>query len=267
MSGLEIQPRAAGDGMAAAQRSTTNNAIRLSGVKKNYQMGARRVEALRGIDLHVSEPGFYAIMGPSGSGKSTLLHLLAALDRPHAGTLEVAGSRLDTLGESELTLFRRRRIGIVFQQFNLIPTLSAIDNVTLPAMLDGMGRTDRTERGRQLLDRLGLADRATHRPDALSGGEQQRVAIARALFFEPAVLFADEPTGNLDSATSEQVWNLLKELAEERRLTVLMVTHEPEAAVHCRRVFVLRDGRIATTFDTEGLDVLELATRAQHVGR
>jgi putative ABC transport system ATP-binding protein len=267
MSGLEIQPRAAGDGMTSAQRVATNGAIRLSGVMKNYQMGARRVEALRGIDLHVSEPGFYAIMGPSGSGKSTLLHLLAALDRPDAGTLEVAGSRLDTLGESELTLFRRRRIGIVFQQFNLIPTLSAIDNVTLPAMLDGMGRTERSERGRQLLDRLGLADRATHRPDALSGGEQQRVAIARALFFEPAVLFADEPTGNLDSSTSEQVWNLLKELADERRLTVLMVTHEPEAAVHCRRVYVLRDGRIATTFDTEGLDVLELATRAQHVGR
>jgi putative ABC transport system ATP-binding protein len=267
MSGLEIQPRAAGDGMTSAQRVATNGAIRLSGVMKNYQMGARRVEALRGIDLHVSEPGFYAIMGPSGSGKSTLLHLLAALDRPDAGTLEVAGSRLDTLGESELTLFRRRRIGIVFQQFNLIPTLSAIDNVTLPAMLDGMGRTERSERGRQLLDRLGLADRAAHRPDALSGGEQQRVAIARALFFEPAVLFADEPTGNLDSSTSEQVWNLLKELADERRLTVLMVTHEPEAAVHCRRVYVLRDGRIATTFDTEGLDVLELATRAQHVGR
>jgi putative ABC transport system ATP-binding protein len=244
-----------------------NGAINLCGVTKRYEMGARRVEALRGVDLDIAAPGFHAIMGPSGSGKSTLLHLLAALDRPDEGAICVAGCALERMNESELTMFRRRKIGIVFQHFNLIPTLTALDNVTLPGMLDGMSRRDRLTRGHQLIDRLGLGARATHRPDALSGGEQQRVAIARALLFEPGVLFADEPTGNLDSATSEQVWQLLKELAVEHNLTVLMVTHEPEAAVHCKRVFVLRDGRIATSFDTEGLDVVELAARAQHTGR
>jgi len=160
-------------------------------------------------------------------------------------------------------MFRRRKIGIVFQQFNLISTLSALDNVTLPAMLDGVPAEERKRRGEQLLHALGLADRASHRPDALSGGEQQRVAIARALLFEPAVLFADEPTGNLDSATSAQMWKLLQELALERQLTVLMVTHEPSAAVHCRRVFVIRDGRIASTIELDGMDAAELAARTQ----
>ena len=242
-------------------------AIQLRGVSKTYSLGDRRVEALRGVDLDITEPGFYAIMGPSGSGKSTLLHLMAALDRPDAGTITVAGCGVHDMREAELTLFRRRKIGIVFQQFNLISTLNALDNVVLPGMLDGMPRSERLARGRQLIDSLGLAERASHRPDAMSGGEQQRVAIARALLFEPTVLFADEPTGNLDSATSEQVWGLLKSLAEERNLTVLMVTHEPEAAVHCRHVFVLRDGRVATSFPTEGLNVVELATCAQHAGR
>lgn len=171
------------------------------------------------------------------------------------------------MAESELTMFRRQRIGIVFQQFNLISTLTALDNVTLPAMLDGMSSSQRRNRGMELLESLGLADRATHRPDALSGGEQQRVAIARALMFEPSVVFADEPTGNLDSATSEQVWALLESLARERELTILMVTHEPSAAAHCRRVFVIRDGLIESTFDVEGIDAAELATRAQHARR
>jgi putative ABC transport system ATP-binding protein len=240
--------------------------VRLSDVTKIYRTGDRRVTALRDVDLTVETPGFYGIMGPSGSGKSTLLHLLAALDRPDAGTIEVAGSRLDTLDESALTVFRRRRIGIVFQQFNLVPTLSALDNVTLPAMLDGMPRAEREERGRELLVGLGLDDRATHRPDALSGGEQQRVAIARSLMFDPTVLFADEPTGNLDSSMSVQIWELLRGLAEEREMTVLMVTHEPAGAAHCRHVFLLRDGRVDDSFDVDGLDAAELATRAQRPG-
>ncbi len=247
--------------------SSGDGSIRLTGVTKNYVLGNRRVPALRGIDLTIDQPGFYAIMGPSGSGKSTLLHLLAALDRPDSGQIEVAGCQLNTMSDAELTLFRRRRIGIVFQQFNLISTLTALDNVTLPGMLDGMPAAERRERGMQLLRALGLEDRASHRPDALSGGEQQRVAIARALLFEPTVLFADEPTGNLDSRTSQQVWKLLGELAAERQLTVLMVTHEPEAAVHCQRVFVIRDGRIDSSFDVDGLDAAELATRAQHARR
>jgi putative ABC transport system ATP-binding protein len=242
--------------------------IRVAKVTKAYLMGKRRVEALRGVDFHIREPGFYGIMGPSGSGKSTLLHLMAGLDRPDGGTIEVAGSRIDTMNESELTLFRRRKIGIVFQQYNLISTLSALDNVTLPGMLDGMSSVDRSERGLRLLKSLGLADRATHRPDALSGGEQQRVAIARALLFEPAVLFADEPTGNLDSATSQQVWRLLKQLAHDRSMTVVMVTHESSAAAHCREVFVIRDGVFQSALEMNGsIDATELALGAQHAGR
>ena len=240
--------------------------VRLHELTKTYRLGNRRVEALRGVNMRISEPGFYAIMGPSGSGKSTLLHLLAALDRPDSGELEVAGARLDRLGEAALTRFRRREIGIVFQQFNLISTLSALDNVALPAMLDGMSRTRRLTRAKELLDMLGLSARADHRPDALSGGEQQRVAFARSLMFEPGILFADEPTGNLDSATSDQIWRMMNDLAARRDMTILMVTHEPAAVAHCRHVFLLRDGRIDSSFDVDGLDAAELATRAQQPG-
>jgi len=221
--------------------------LRVSEVCKTYHLAGRSIPALRGLSLEWREPGFYGIMGPSGSGKSTLLHLLAALDRPDSGEIEVAGARLDRLNERELTLFRRHSIGIIFQQFNLISTLNALDNVALPALLDGMPRRARRRRADELLHQLGLTHRASHRPDALSGGEQQRVAIARALFFQPAVLYADEPTGNLDSETSEQVWSLLGEIAAAQNLMVVMVTHEPSAAAHCRQVFKLRDGRIETT--------------------
>ncbi|TVQ55277.1 MAG: ABC transporter ATP-binding protein [Phycisphaerales bacterium] len=237
--------------------------ILVQDVQKAYRLGNRTVPALRGVNLSIDQPGYYGIMGPSGSGKSTLLHLLAALDRPDQGLIEVAGSRLDTMSETELTLFRRHRIGIVFQQFNLISTLTALENVTLPAMLAGVSRRQRSQRGRELLDWLGLGERTDHRPDALSGGEQQRVAIARALLFEPRVLFADEPTGNLDSTSSAHVWRLLGELADDHEITVLMVTHEPSAAAHCRHIFMLRDGRIANSFDVDGLDAAELATRTQ----
>jgi putative ABC transport system ATP-binding protein len=156
-------------------------------------------------------------------------------------------------------------VGIVFQQFNLIPTLDARANVSLPAMLDGLSRSEILGRAECLLDLLGLAHRLRHRPDALSGGEQQRVAIARALLFEPQVLLADEPTGNLDSESSEQLWRLLGRIAEERSITVVMVTHEPAAAIHCRRVFVLRDGRIEDSFDVASMDSARLAARYQRV--
>jgi putative ABC transport system ATP-binding protein len=247
--------------------SASGGAILVRGVHKAYRTSAHTVEALRGIDLSIQEPGFYAIMGASGSGKSTLLHLLAGLDRPDTGTVEVAGAAVHIMSERDLTLYRRRRIGIIFQQFNLIPTLTALDNVTLPGVLDGQPAKALEERGNALLELLGLSDRADHRPDALSGGEQQRVAIARALLFEPRVLLADEPTGNLDSATSDRLWALLNRLAAERNITVLMVTHEPAAAVHCRRVYVMRDGLIAGNFDTEGMDATLLATRAANLGR
>jgi putative ABC transport system ATP-binding protein len=236
--------------------------IRLEEVRKTFRLGGRQVEALRGVSLRIDRPGCYGIMGPSGSGKSTLLHLMAALDRPDSGIIEVAGQRLDLLGERRLTEFRRRSVGLVFQQFNLISTLTALDNVVLPAMLDGMPRRTQLERGAALLDALGLTQRAHHRPDALSGGEQQRVAIARALLFEPAVLMADEPTGNLDSETSRQLWDLLRRLAAERSMTLVVVTHEPAAAAQCDRVFLLRDGVIRGSFDVEGMDAGELASRA-----
>ena len=228
--------------------------IRCEGVRKSYRVGAGSVEALRGLDLSIDRAGFSAIMGASGSGKSTLLHLLAALDRPDEGVIEVAGKRIDRLSEREATAYRRRSIGIVFQQFNLIPTLTAVENVELPGALAGEDPKWLRTRAMELLGELGLSERGGHRPEALSGGEQQRVAIARALLFSPPVLLADEPTGALDSATSEKLWGLLARLAREKEMTVVMVTHEPSAAAHCERIFVGRDGRVHGTIETEGLE-------------
>jgi len=239
--------------------------VEVRSVHKTYAIGVRRVQALCGVSLSIDRCGFFAIMGASGSGKSTLLHLLAGLDRPDSGEVIVAGERVHEMNERDLTEYRRKHIGIIFQQFNLIPTMSALDNVMLPGLLDGLRATELKPRGEALLERLGLIERAHHRPDALSGGEQQRVAIARALFFEPPVLFADEPTGNLDSENARQLWEILKSLASERDLTVLMVTHEPTAAIHCERVFVLRDGTIEGTFDVDAADSTELATRYQQL--
>lgn len=241
--------------------------LRCTDVHKSYRLGDRDVPALRGVDLDIPEPGFYAIMGASGSGKSTLLHLLAALDRPDRGEINIAGEAIHTLDERAATLFRRKKIGIVFQQFNLIPTLTARENVELPGVLAGDDATTLRARSTLLLERLGVLERADHRPDALSGGEQQRVAIARALLYSPPLLLADEPTGNLDSASSARLWALLAELAAQQQTTIIMVTHEPAAAVTCRRVFVLSDGRVTGQFDTEGLDAGGVATRYQHLVR
>ncbi|MDG2054364.1 MAG: ABC transporter ATP-binding protein [Phycisphaerales bacterium] len=246
------------------QKSDTSCSITLTDIHKRYRTGQLDVHALRGLNLTIQEPGFYGIMGPSGSGKSTLLHLMAALDRPDRGQISINGFQLDQMSESQLTLFRRKQIGIIFQQFNLIATLTAIENVTLPAMLAGIKKRDRLARGHELLDQLDLLDRANHRPDALSGGQQQRVAIARSLLFNPSVLYADEPTGNLDSASSAQLWSLLGHLAETRNLTVLMVTHEPEAASHCRQLFLLRDGVFESKINTDEMDSAELLARTQH---
>jgi putative ABC transport system ATP-binding protein len=236
-------------------------------VCKSFVQGGKSVAALRGANLTIEEPGFYAVMGRSGSGKSTLLHLLAGLDRPDSGELHVAGAHVHAMPERDLVLYRRRTIGVVFQQFNLLPTLDALGNVMLPGVLDGRPRAELESRARELLGELGLSDRTHHRPEALSGGEQQRVAIARALLFDPPVVLADEPTGNLDSRSAESLWRLLRALAERRSVTVLMVTHEPAAAAHCRRVFLMRDGDVAETIDTHGLDPTELALRAADPGR
>ena len=242
------------------------------GVTKRYELGARSVDALRGVDLAIEGAGFYAIMGASGSGKSTLMHLVAGLDRPTAGEVSVAGVRVDRMSEAELTMYRRRQVGIVFQQFNLLPSMTALENVMLPALLDGMSRAASESRARQLMDELGVEERAEHRPDALSGGEQQRVAIARALFFAPPVILADEPTGNLDSAAAARLFALLTQIARTHNTLLLMVTHEPAAAANCQRVIVLRDGVVAGAFDTttpqEGkLDAGALALRAQELAR
>ena len=241
--------------------------IRCVNVHKSYTLGQEKVLALRGIDLDIKQSGFYGIMGASGSGKSTLLHLLAALDTPDQGTVNVANTELAELSERDLTLFRRKKIGIIFQQFNLISTMTAKENVQLPGMLAGEDQAFLESRSTELLATLGLEHRMTHRPDSLSGGEQQRVAIARALLFSPKVILADEPTGNLDSAASKRLWALLKEIAAKQATTIVMVTHEPVAASYCQRVYVLQDGLIHGTIETEseGLDASGVASRYQQL--
>jgi putative ABC transport system ATP-binding protein len=242
--------------------------VKVSKLTKTYRQGDREVAALRGVDLEIEQGEFVAIMGASGSGKSTLLHLCAALDRFDSGSIEVAGERLEALSESQLTLFRRRRIGVIFQQFNLIPTLSAFENIALPLQLDGSWKPAHAERIRELLAILKIDHREDHRPDALSGGEQQRVAIARALVMSPPVLFADEPTGNLDSQSANQFWTLLDSAAEASSTTIVMVTHEPAAARHADRVVVLRDGQISGQFDPDSFeDPSALAAHYQTIAR
>ncbi|MSR44117.1 MAG: ABC transporter ATP-binding protein [Phycisphaerales bacterium] len=229
--------------------------------------GASGVDALRGASLEITDPGFYGVMGRSGSGKSTLLHLLAGLDRPDGGELLVCREPIHEMTDAELVLYRRRTVGIIFQQFNLLPTLDALANTILPGVLDGQPRQQLEARGHALLDELGLSNRAHHRPEALSGGEQQRVAIARALLLSPTVILADEPTGNLDSTSAGALWKLLEETAARHRVIVLMVTHEATAAAHCRRTFVLEDGRVAGDFESHGLNPTELAHRASEFAR
>lgn len=241
--------------------------IEIDNVYKTYgsRDADRSVRALRGASLEIREPGFYGIMGPSGSGKSTLMHLMGGLDRPDSGRIIVNDQAVHELNERALTQFRRTQIGIVFQQFNLIPTMTATQNVSLPGLLDRKSDSWLNHRATELLSMLGLEDRATHRPDAMSGGEQQRVAIARALLFEPTVLLADEPTGNLDSQSSQQIWQMLSDLAKSRKMTVVMVTHEPAAAAFCDRVFVLRDGEVCGELEVTEHDAGWMANRYQRL--
>ncbi|MBY8871764.1 ABC transporter ATP-binding protein [Micromonospora sp. PLK6-60] len=217
-------------------------AVSLADVRRSYRDGAHRVDALAGVTVDFPPGSFTAIMGPSGSGKSTLLHCAAGLDRPTSGTVTVGGTDLGTLDETALTRLRRDRVGFVFQAFNLVSALTAAQNVTLPARL--AGRSVSPAALAAALDAVGLTDRAGHRPSQLSGGEQQRVAIARALFSRPAVLFADEPTGALDSRTSRQVLRLLRDLVDEHGQTIVMVTHDPLAATTADEVLMLADGRL-----------------------
>ncbi len=213
-------------------------------LSKVYGEGSTSVRALRDVSLEFPNGEFAAIMGPSGSGKSTLLHILGALDKPSSGRVIVGGTELSGLSDRKLTILRREQMGFVFQFYNLIPTLSAEENVLLPALIAGERAGRYSERLDELLDLVGLVERRTHRPDELSGGEQQRVAIARALIRNPAIILADEPTGNLDSKTGAGVLDLLKESAARYDQTILMVTHDPRAAASSDRVIFLSDGRV-----------------------
>ena len=218
--------------------------IRCIDVRKAYRQGENEIVALAGISIDIPRGAFAAIMGPSGSGKSTLLHLMGGLDRPSGGELLVDGRLIGQMADDEVTLFRRTNIGFVFQFFNLLPTLTALENVTLPLVLDGQSKAEADQRAALLLEKVGLEKRRHHLPEALSGGEIQRVAIARALAFNPPILLADEPTGNLDSKTGQDVLSLLRQINQERGSTVVMATHSQEAA-HCAvRTIYLRDGRV-----------------------
>ncbi|MGN6607599.1 MAG: ABC transporter ATP-binding protein [Jatrophihabitans sp.] len=218
--------------------------IDLVDVRKTYRTGAMEVEALRGVTLSIADGEYVAIMGPSGSGKSTLMHILGCLDVPTSGTYRLAGEDVGAMDELDLAEARNRRIGFVFQQFNLLPNLTALRNVELPLIYAGMPKEQRRRAAEAALARVGLADRVHHRPGELSGGQQQRAAVARALVGDPALLLADEPTGNLDSVATADVLALFDELHAQGR-TVVLITHEAEVAERAARVIRVRDGRIA----------------------
>lgn len=217
--------------------------IALADVRKTYSAGKLEVAALRGVTLAVREGEYVALMGPSGSGKSTLMHILGCLDVPTSGSYRLAGQDVSAMSEAELAQIRNRRIGFVFQQFNLLPSAVAWRNVELPLIYAGVPRAERRRRALAALERVGMADRVAHRPGELSGGQQQRVAVARALVTEPALILADEPTGNLDSASTSDLLGLFAQLHDAGR-TVILITHEPDVAGHASRLLRIRDGRL-----------------------
>jgi len=218
--------------------------IRLRGISKVYKLGSQSVHALRGVDLEIRDGEFIAIIGPSGSGKSTLMNIVGCLDRPTDGTYELDGVNISKLNDSQLATVRNRRLGFVFQSFNLLPRLNAVDQVAMP--LSYRGVTNRKQVARVALKLVGLESRMHHRPTQLSGGQQQRVAIARALVGNPAVILADEPTGALDTKTSHDVMEIFRKLNEERGVTIAFVTHERDVAAYTRRIVSLRDGEIVS---------------------
>jgi putative ABC transport system ATP-binding protein len=237
-------------------------AVTATAVTRRYGEGESAVHALRGVSLEVPAGQFTAVMGPSGSGKSTLMHVLAGLDSPTAGTVTVGGQDITAMNDRQLTRLRRKHIGFVFQSFNLLPTLSAEENILLPLSI--AGRRPEAATTDALLERMGLAERRRHRPSELSGGQQQRVAIARALIAQPTILFADEPTGNLDSTSGAEVLRVLRDAVDVDRQTTLMVTHDPRAAAIADRVLFLADGRVVADLadpgETEILAAMKEAT-------
>jgi putative ABC transport system ATP-binding protein len=217
--------------------------ISIRDLAKTYQMGTTEVRALQSIDLDIHKNEYVALMGPSGSGKSTLMNLLGCLDTPSRGTYHLSNEDVSDMDDNELATIRNKRIGFVFQTFNLLPRLSALENVALPLVYAGYSKERRNDKARQVLENVGLGDRVTHKPNELSGGQRQRVAIARALVNDPAIILADEPTGNLDSKTSYEIMEIFKKLHDQGN-TIIIVTHEPEIAAHALRVVKLRDGLV-----------------------
>ncbi len=239
---------------ALAGRASTQPVIAGHEIARRFGEGPTAVEALRGVSLKLGKGSFTAIMGPSGSGKSTLMHILAGLDRPTSGWVELAGVRLDELSDHDLTVLRRERIGFIFQTYNLLPVLTAEENVTLPVRIGG-GKPDRAWLD-ELFGAIGLADRRAHRPSELSGGEQQRVAVARALIAHPEVVFADEPTGNLDTRAGKKVLELLRKAVDDYGQTIVMVTHDASAAAIADEVLFLADGLIVDRHERPSIDVI-----------
>ena len=245
-----------------ASPASSTAGIALHEVRKVYGSGENTVSALDGVTIELPQRSFTAIMGPSGSGKSTLLHVAAGLDRPTSGNVAVGDTELTRLSERRLTLLRRERIGFIFQAFNLLPSLTVAQNIALPLRMDG--RRARRSELREIASRVGLQDRMRHRPAQLSGGQQQRVAIARALITRPEVVFADEPTGALDTRTGQGVLQLLRHIVDDDGQTVVMVTHDPVAAAYADRVLMLADGRVAGVLEAPSVD--DVAEQLAHLG-
>lgn len=221
-----------------------NVLVRLRGVAKDYKRGAETVHVLHALDLEVPRGDFLALMGPSGSGKSTLLNLIGGLDRPSAGTIEIDGQRTDTLSEGELGRWRARHVGFVFQMYNLLPVLSAERNVELPLLLTSLSANERRKRALAALSLVGLSERARHKPKELSGGQEQRVGIARAIVSDPTLLLCDEPTGDLDRKSGDEILDLLQALNQQQGKTIIMVTHDPHAAARAKHVLHLDKGQL-----------------------
>ena len=226
--------------------------IAVKELRKTYVMGVEEVNALKSITVDISKNEYVALMGPSGSGKSTLMNLLGCLDTPSEGTYQLNGTDVSVMTDGELAEVRNKEIGFVFQTFNLLPRLSALDNVALPLVYAGLGNSTRKEKARKALEAVGLGDRMGHRPNELSGGQRQRVAIARALVNDPAIILADEPTGNLDTKTSVEIMEIFERLHEQGN-TIIIVTHEPDIAEHAHRIIRLRDGLVEVDHKNENI--------------
>ena len=225
--------------------------IQVKDLYKIYRLGEEKVRALNGVDFVINRGEFCSIVGASGSGKSTLLNMLAGLEKPTKGEIVIAGEHIETKKENQLVKFRREHIGFIFQSYNLLPTLSAIENVALPLTFQGIGRKARTKRAAQLLKLVGLSTHMKHKPTQMSGGQQQRVGMARALVVEPEIIFADEPTGNLDSVTSEEMMELMRRVVYERNQTLVMVTHDDHLAGYADRIIRIRDGKVISITEQE----------------